>query len=129
VISQFKTCDITAPHPRHRSQYGGDIGGPDITAGCIRYRSPQYHRNFDISIPDITITPILLSANGPGLGLHTPTLKGGSPPCPGFLNSLDSLLSHGHSVFHSHIPWKCSSVAPHPYVDLEEPATGPTVGS
>ncbi len=119
MISQHHTSDIGV-------NIGGDIGGPDITASYIRYRSSLYHRNFDISIPDITNSPILLSASGPGLGLHTPTLKGSSPPRPGFLNSL---LPHGHSVCHSHIPWKCSAVAPHPYVDLEEPATGPTVGS
>jgi hypothetical protein len=119
VISQHHTADIGV-------NIGGDIGVLISQAGCNRHRSPLYDRNFDISIPNITKTPKLLSASGPGLGLHTPTLKGGSPPCPGLLNSL---LPHGHSVCHSHIQWKCSSIAPHPYVDLEEPATGPTVGS
>jgi hypothetical protein len=82
----------------------------------------QIHSTSDINITDSTVTPILLRAGG----LLAPTLKGGSTPRPGFLNSL---LPHGHSVCHSHIPWKRSSVAPHPYVDLEEPATGPTVQS
>ncbi len=49
------------------------------------YLSRQYHSNSDIIITDITVTPILLRAGG----LLAPTLrlKGGSPPCPGFLNS------------------------------------------
>ena len=91
-ISEYYTSDIGV-------DIGRDIGTPDITAGCIRYRRFRYHINsdHDISIPDITESLILLRASpgGPDKGLLTPTLDGVRSLCSGFLNSL---LPHGLSV-------------------------------
>jgi hypothetical protein len=136
VISEFKTV-ISQQHTSDIGvNIGCDIGCPDILADCIRYLSHRYHSTVTSDIiqviTEITVTPILLQAGGPGLLAPTLNLKGGSPPCPGFLNLLLP-HHHGHSVCHrdSHIlsRWKHSTVAPHAYVDLEEPATGPTVWS